>query len=269
MLRCNNFCSLLRSRILITKLVLWSIELDQAIRTTAELTRLKSNFLANVTHELRTPLNAIINYIGFVVDEDTGPLNEEQSIYLSQALENSENLLQIINNILDMSKIEAGQMKLNIRPVNLTEVATELIPLINMMLENKSVRLITEIAPELPLLCGDRLRIRQIMLNILSNAAKFTHAGLIHLKLYSNNGNIIIQVTDTGVGITQEVLPTIFEQFISADLTDQGQYFGPGLSMPITKTLVELHQGKVEVESQETRGTTFTVTLPLNHYEEC
>ncbi len=245
-------------------LTLWSLELDAAIQTAEELTRLKSKFLANVTHELRTPLNGIINYIGFVADGVVGPVNQKQVNLLQQALQNSEKLLEIINNILDISKIEAGQMTIHRRPVDLEEIVTELVPLIKEMLHKKPIELVTKVSPYLPLLDGDRLRLRQIMLNLLSNAAKFTKTGTIWLNLYANNGKLIIQVADTGIGIEETVLPTIFHQFASSGLADRKQLFGPGLGLPITRALVEFHRGRIEVSSLVGEGTTVTVTLPVN-----
>lgn len=242
---------------------LWSLELDQTIQRTEELTRLKSKFLANVTHELRTPLNGIINYIGFVVDGVVGPLNDQQLNYLRQALQNSEKLLQIINNILDMNKIEAGQMTLQSQPVDLTEVVTEITPLVQEILHNKPVELVTKISSPLPVLDGDRLRLRQIMLNLLSNAAKFTETGTVWLNLYATQDYTVIQVADTGTGIEAAVLPTVFQQFTGTGLADRQQRSGSGLGLPITKALVTLHGGKIDISSQAGQGTTVTVTLPV------
>lgn len=249
-------------------LALWSLELDEAIRTTEELTRLKSKFVANVTHELRTPLNSIINHIGFVVDGDAGPLNPEQQGYLNQALFGAEHLLQIINNILDISKIEAGQMALRIDPVDLTDLITETVPSVQQALKYKAVQFITDLSPSLPKVEGDRLRLRQIILNLLSNAAKFTEVGNIRLTAYSENGRVIIRVADTGQGIAETKLPTIFQQFTREGLTDQAEHRGAGLSLPITKFLTELHGGHIQVESYLGHGTTFTVMLPVKHGEE-
>lgn len=244
-------------------LAVWSLELDQAIRTTEALTRLKSKFLANVTHELRTPLNGIINYIGFVIDGDTGPLNSDQETLLGRALDGAEKLLHLINNILDMSKIEAGQMTLQLQPVNLAELVTETMPLVTDKLQDKPVQLSTDLAPILPEVTADRLRLRQILFNLLSNAAKYTDTGAVWLKAYANNGHVVIEVADTGRGIGAELLPTIFQQFTGEGLTDRHEYAGAGLSLPITKSLVELHGGYIEVESHPGQGTTFTVALPV------
>jgi signal transduction histidine kinase len=244
-------------------LALWSIELDEAIQSTEQLTRLKSKFLTNVTHELRTPLNAMINYIGFVIDDYRASLNNEQRRYLEQALQGAEKLLEIINNILDMSKIEAGQMRLYLQPVNLAKIISRLQPLIEEMIKDKPIQLIVDIAPDLPDLYGDQLRLRQIILNLLSNAAKFTQAGVIQLRCYPDNANIIIEVADTGIGIDEKTLPLIFQQFASTDLTDARRDFGPGLSLPIAKALAELHGGHLNLQSQSNKGAIFTLTLPI------
>ncbi len=245
-------------------LAVWSLELDQTIQATEQLTRLKSKFLTNVTHELRTPLNGIINYIGFVLDDYRDDLTFEQVNYLERALDSAEQLLVIINNILDMSKMEVGQMTLHLQPTNLTNMVTETMPQIQDLINSKPIDFITEISPTLPHLSGDHLRLRQILLNMLSNAAKFTEAGSIFLRVYPENSSVVIQVEDTGIGIDEKTLPTIFQHFISSGLTDRSQHLGPGLSMPITKSLVELHGGHLDVKSQPGQGTIFTVTLPLN-----
>ena len=249
-------------------LVLFSLELDKAIQTTQQLTKLKSRFLANVTHELRTPLNGIINYIGFVVDDYWEMLNEEQRNHLEGALQSAEKLEQIINNILDMSKIEAGQMKLNFQPVNLLDVLVNVMPTIETLIRNKPIEFVTNIPPEFPLLFCDRLRLRQIVINMLSNAAKFTPQGTIQLDAYTDNGNVVLQVSDTGVGIDDAILPTIFQQFTTIRLIDAHQHAGPGLSMPITKSLIELHGGQLTVQSRPGQGTTFTAILPINPNNE-
>ena len=245
-------------------LALLSIELDETIQVTEALTQLKSKFLANATHELRTPLNSIINYIGFVRDEPE-TLNQVQVTYLDQALQGSEKLLDLINNILDMSKIEAGQMALLRHPVDLREVATEIIPVVNTMIGQKPIKMVADIAPTMPIITGDRLRLRQIMLNVLSNAVRFTQAGQIYMNVYPENGSIIIKVTDTGEGIEEAILPVIFDQFITKDLIDTGRASGSGLGLAITKSLVELHHGRIEVESRVQSGTTFIVNLPIKN----
>ncbi len=243
-------------------LTLLSVELDDAIQVTEQLTRLKSKFLANVTHELRTPLNGIINYIGFTLD-DAQTLNDEQMMYLKQAFDGAEKLLDLINNILDMSKIEAGQMQLMSHPVDLRQMIFDLTPIIHDLIGEKRVQFITEVSPTLPIFQADQHRIRQILLNVLSNAIKFTLKGWVELTASQRNGDVIIKIADTGPGIDQNTLPTIFEQFATNNLTDQIKTTGPGLGLPITKSLVEMHRGEILVDSQPNVGTTFTITLPL------
>lgn len=248
-------------------LALWSFELDETIHKVEELTRLKSRFLAHVTHELRTPLNGIINYIGFVLDDFRGDLNPEQIDHLERALSSAERLLHIINNILDMSKIEAGQMNLNRRPVNLTKLVFDLTPIVQHEIHDKPIELITDVSPTLPEISGDYLRIRQIISNLLFNAAKFTQSGSIYLRVWPEVGAVVITVADTGPGIDEQLKPMIFQKFMSAGLTDVDQNLGPGLSMPITKALVELHGGRIDLTSRPGQGTTFVVTLPVDMVE--
>lgn len=243
-------------------LAVWSFELDKNIHKVEELTRLKSRFLAHVTHELRTPLNGIINYIGFVLDDYYDHLNQEQIDHLERALHSAESLLHIINNILDMSKIEAGQMTLYRQPVDLTGLINEITPIIRQKIEAKPIEFITNIAPDLPKVRVDRLRMRQILLNLLTNAAKFTQTGQIGLQIWLDANHITITVTDTGPGIEAQLIPTIFQQFTSAGLMDADQNLGLGLSMPITKALIELHGGQIDLMSQPGQGTKFTVALP-------
>ncbi|MDX1521337.1 MAG: HAMP domain-containing sensor histidine kinase [Anaerolineae bacterium] len=243
-------------------LALLSLELDEAIQVTEELTALKSKFLTNVTHELRTPLNGIINYIGFVRD-DVGQTNPVQAIYLAEALRGAENLLHLINNILDMSKIEAGQMTLDRGRVDLKVLVSDVMPTINEMVADKPITVVTEVRPDARQVYGDYLRLRQIMLNIVSNAVKYTERGNIYFQVFRENGNVVIKVSDNGPGIEEALLPTIFEQFGSSDFIDTGRRMGSGLGMPITKSLVELHNGQITVESKANVGTTFTINLPV------
>jgi signal transduction histidine kinase len=162
-----------------------------------------------------------------------------------------------------MSKTEAGQLTLHNCPVNLSELVEEVGPVVTELTGDKPLRLITQASPDLPLIYADRMRVRQILLNMLSNAVKFTKNGEVRLDIYPDNGDVIIKVTDTGPGIDEARLPTLFQQFITNDLVDKREGFGPGLGLPLTKSLVELHQGKISVKSQVNRGTTFTVHLPV------
>jgi len=164
-----------------------------------------------------------------------------------------------------MSKIEAGQMTLQLQPVKLSELIAETLPGVAEKLQGKPVQLAADLAPTMPEIIADRLRLRQIFSSLLSNAAKFTDAGVVWLKAYTDNGqHVVIEVADTGRGISPELLPTIFQQFTGEGLTDRLEHAGVGLSLPITKSLVELHGGYLEVESRVGQGTTFKVVLPFN-----
>lgn len=251
-------------------LVLSGIQLTEAREAAEKTDQLKLNFLANVSHQLRTPLNSIINSTGLVADGALGEVNEAQAGYLNQAERGSEYLMKLLNDILDITKIEAGQLALQPETVDLPEVIKEVIPLIKGTLQQKSIELKTELEEHLPLLNADRLRIRQILLNLLSNAVKFTQEGFIRVKARSEGDIVLVSVEDTGIGMAQENLPLVFEDYQQVLMNHQPdviferrRHLGTGLGLSITKALVELHGGRIWVESELERGTIFTFTLPI------
>lgn len=246
-------------------LTLWRIEVDESIETTQELTQLRARFLANVTHELRTPLNGIINHIGFVVDGDYGPLSAEQTEYIYQALDNAEHLLNVINNFLDLSKLETGQLHLQMGEVNLSELVHDVERRIGDMLgERTTIQFQAYLADNIPHIAGDYVRLRQVLLNLLAHSLKFTDSGLLTLRVTSHGSTVLVQIADTGVGIDSQLLPDIFVALgQSNDPSDTGRQ-GPGLSLPIAKALIELHGGHIGVQSQIGAGTVFTITLPAH-----
>jgi signal transduction histidine kinase len=228
--------------------------------------QVKSAFLASMSHELRTPLNSIINFTEFVVDGDTGPINDEQKGLLSEVVASGNHLLNLINDVLDMSKIEAGSLKLfveddvDLRAILKSSIAT------GRSLVKDTVHLETLIDENLPLLRGDRQRILQILLNIISNACKFTENGEIKIGAHQEQEQIIISVADTGPGIAVEDQPTVFEAFKQTK-TGLRQGGGTGLGMPIAKSLAEAHGGRLWLESVTGKGTTFYVALPIKSAE--
>jgi len=249
-------------------------EVEQA-RQKAELAdKAKSAFLASTSHELRTPLNAIINLTSFVKRGIVGPIQPRQEEILSLVMQSGQNLLALINDVLDMSKIESGSLKLyfedevDLHPIIDTTCATA-----QSLLQDKPVKIITQIPDNLPTLKADKHRVEQILLNILSNACKFTDVGeiIIHAEIVDNA--IQIAVRDTGAGIAPEDMKYVFEKFAQ---TESGlrQGGGTGLGMPITKNLVEAHGGQIWLESQVGVGTVFYFTLPIqtvvmtNHIEK-
>jgi signal transduction histidine kinase/HAMP domain-containing protein len=222
----------------------------------------KSSFLASMTHELRTPLNAIINFTEMVALGMIGPIGEEQSSLLNQALASSRHLLNLINDLLDISKIEAGKLSLLMSPdVDLLQETQTVLHIVEPFLHDRPVELVVALPTAVPLLTGDKRRIRQILLNLLSNGIKFTEEGTIRLEIKVEEAGVLISVADSGPGIAPEMLATIFEPFIqTADGIKQAE--GTGLGLPIAKSLAEAHGGRLWVESEHGRGATFYVYLP-------
>lgn len=236
---------------------------QEAQQRAEESDRVKSAFLASMSHELRTPLNAIINFSQFISMQMMGPINERQSETIKSVIESAEHLLALINDVLDISKIESGSLKLFVEDdVSLREITESVANTARGLLKDKPVALNVEIAPDLPLIEGDRQRILQIMLNVVSNACKFTKEGQIDLQVSQQDGHLQIAVADTGPGIAPEDYATVFEKFKQ---TNSGlrQGSGTGLGMPITRSLVEAHGGKIWLEGELGKGTTFTITLPV------
>lgn len=225
--------------------------------------KVKSAFLASMSHELRTPLNAIINFTRFVADGDMGPVNAEQRDMLNEAINSARHLLRLINNILDMSKIESGSLNLFVEDnISLNSILESAASTARGLLADKPVCLHTEIEPDLPLLRGDKQRILQIVLNILGNACKFTDEGEIRLRARQVDSSIEIAVSDTGPGIAAEDQRFVFEPFQQTK-TGLRQGGGTGLGMPIAKSLAEAHGGRLWLESEPGKGATFYVTLPV------
>lgn len=232
-------------------------ELRQADQT-------KSQFLASMSHELRTPMNAIINFTEMVTMGMMGPVNEEQSDLLNQSLDSSKYLLNLINDVLDISKIQAGKLTLFVEDdVDLEAELKTALTMVEPLLSSKPVILIQDIDDNLPHFSGDKRRIRQIILNLLTNAVKFTDQGSITLSVKNRENNILLAVADTGPGISKELQALIFEPFTQ---TENGMKHaeGTGLGLPITMSLVEAHGGRLWLESERDQGAAFYVTLPVH-----
>ena len=239
------------------------IETEEARASAERSNQVKSAFLASMSHELRTPLNAVINFTRFVLDGDTGPINDQQSELLAEVVTSGRHLLNLINDVLDMSKIEAGSLNLFIEDdVDLAGLLTGLETTSRSLLLDKPVTFRTEIAPDLPMIRADRQRILQILLNMVSNACKFTEKGEITLRAYQRDGEVLMEVTDTGPGIEPEDQAMVFEAF-KQTRSGLRQGGGTGLGMPIARSLAEAHGGKMWLESEPGHGTTFFVALPL------
>jgi signal transduction histidine kinase len=230
-----------------------------------EASQLKSQFLANVNHELRTPMSAIIGYARLVLRATEGQISQLQRENLQDLLHNAERLLNQIDSLLDFAKIEAGKMEVHVEPVKVNEVIQVAVSTIEPILNGGSVRIIREIAPGMPALNTDREKLRQILLNLLDNAVKFTERGEIKIAASQQNGSLQLVVSDTGTGIPKEELNKIFEEFHRGDSSSIKKYRGTGLGLAIVKKFVNLLGGDVAVESEVGKGSVFTVTLPLNY----
>ncbi len=233
--------------------------------------RLKSEFLANMSHEIRTPMNAILGMSELL--EDT-PLTGEQADYLKTIRESGESLLHIINDILDLSKIEAGKMIFERSDFRLLEVVESVLELLTPAARQKRLSLMSYVAPEIvPVFKGDQGRVRQVLMNLVGNAIKFTEQGGVVVRATLELGDdaystVRVMVTDTGIGIAEQVRDKLFQPFIQADGTTTRKYGGTGLGLSISKNLVNMMGGEIGVESELGKGTTFWFTLPFIHGKE-
>jgi GAF domain-containing protein/DNA-binding response OmpR family regulator/anti-sigma regulatory factor (Ser/Thr protein kinase) len=235
-----------------------------AARTEAErANEAKSTFLANMSHELRTPLNAIIGFTRIVQRKARGQLPEKQVDNLGKVLSSGEHLLNLINTILDIAKIEAGRMDLSFSKFPAGQLVEATVNTTQPLLK-PGVNLMRDIALDLPLIHTDQDKLKQILLNLLSNSAKFTHKGSITVCARSGGDMLTVDVIDTGIGISAEALQRIFEEFQQADSSTTRQYGGTGLGLPISKHLAQLLGGDLTVQSIEGEGSTFTVTIPVD-----
>ena len=216
-----------------------------------------------MNHELRTPVSAIIGYARLVLRATEGQIDPLQKENLQDLFTNSERLLNLIDSLLDFAKIEAGKMEVQVEPVGVDEVIDGAISTIEPILYNGHVRLIREIAPDIPVLNTDREKLRQIILNLLDNAVKFTERGEIRISASRQNGSLKLVVSDTGIGIEKEDLNRVFEEFRRGDSSSAKKYRGTGLGLAIVKKFVHLLGGEIAVVSEAGKGSTFTVILPL------
>ncbi|HEX9822068.1 MAG TPA: response regulator [Methylomirabilota bacterium] len=239
-------------------------ELARANADLVRLTKLKSDFLARMSHELRTPLNSIIGFSELLLAEGCGPLNDEQRDALERVKRNGTNLLQLINDILDISKIEADRLTLKLGPVSLRAVVDNALSSLLLRANEKKIALTAAVDPDLPTIYTDEIRLLQILNNLLSNAVKFTERGGVTLTARGAAGDrVVITVQDTGIGMSAEDLPKLFTEFFQADSSHTRRYEGTGLGLAITRRLAEALGGGVSVESEVGVGSTFSVTLPV------
>ncbi|WP_448591675.1 response regulator, partial [Thermoflexus hugenholtzii] len=227
-----------------------------------ELDRLKTQFIANMSHELRTPLNSIIGFSRVILKGIDGPLTEAQRQDLTAIYNAGQHLLGLINDILDLSKIEAGRMELQFSEVDMREIIRGVMSTAVGLTRDKPIELRQEVPEDLPPVWADPQRARQVLLNLVSNAAKFTDQGFIAVRAWADESFVTIAVQDTGIGIPKEKQEEIFQEFTQVESGTTRRYGGTGLGLAIARRLVELMGGRIWVESEVGKGSTFFFTLP-------
>ena len=247
-----------------------SFELSQqAVMEMREVDRLKSQFLANMSHELRTPLNSIIGFSRVILKGIDGPVSDLQQQDLTAIYNSGQHLLGLINDILDLAKIEAGKMELAFDEVNITDLTSSVLSTMSGLIKDRPIEMKRLIEPDLPAVRADAIRVRQVMINLLSNAAKFTDEGdiVVEVRPYANpttgRNEIKISVKDTGPGISEEDQTKLFQPFSQVDDSPTRKTGGTGLGLSICQQLINMHDGRIWVESEIGQGSTFHFTLPL------
>jgi signal transduction histidine kinase len=239
-------------------------ELEEKSAQLEVVSRHKSEFLANMSHELRTPLNAVIGFSAVLGERLFGELTQKQEEYVKDIQDSGRHLLSLINDILDLSKIEAGRMELELADFALRPAVENAITLLKERAHQHGIKLQLDIDPALSRVRADERKFKQIMLNLLSNAVKFTHeGGSISVCAKANGTMMELAVSDTGPGIAPEDQAAVFEEFKQVGPASAGKAEGTGLGLPLAKKIVELHGGEIRLESAPGRGSTFTFTLPI------
>jgi signal transduction histidine kinase len=223
----------------------------------------KSQFLANMSHELRTPLNAILGYTELMVDGIYGGLPEKAAGVLERVQNNGKHLLALINDVLDLSKIEAGQLVLTLEEYALPDVVQSVVTATEGLASTKGLKMTAEVAPGLPTGRGDARRLSQVLLNLVGNAVKFTDQGEVAIRARAENGHFVLTVRDTGPGIAPEDHGKVFEEFQQVDSSNTRKKGGTGLGLAISKRMVEMQGGSISIESELGHGATFRVSLPI------
>ena len=237
-------------------------EIQDKSRQLAEASQHKSQFLANMSHELRTPLNAILGYNELIVDGIYGVPSEKMLSVLKRVESNGKHLLGLINAVLDLSKIEAGQLTLDLADYSLKDLAQTVFSAVEPLAADKKLAFKASVASDLPRGRGDERRLTQVLLNLVGNAIKFTDAGEVVIEAGASNGSFKVSVRDSGPGISKSDQAKLFQEFQQADNSITKKKGGTGLGLAISKRIIELHGGKIWVDSEIGRGSTFTFTLP-------
>ena len=222
----------------------------------------KNRFIANISHEFKTPLTVINGFAEVLLEEECGPLNDEQKKFVSQIAYSGEHLLAIVNDLLDLARIEAGQMEITLAPVDLGKVCNEAADMMESRLQTRGLSLVRDLPEGEALAYGDHLRLKQVMLNLLSNALKFTPQGTVTIWLAEQDGRMEFGVQDTGIGIEEQDLERVFLPFeqVQNKLTTAEK--GTGLGLALCREIVEAQGGSIRVESKPGEGSNFIVSIP-------
>jgi PAS domain S-box-containing protein len=245
-----------------------TIDLEQANIRLKELDRLKSTFLASMSHELRTPLNSIIGFTGIMLQGMAGEVNEEQRKQLTMVENSASHLLSLINDVLDISKVEAEKVELSLEEFRLDDIAGEVVETLSSAASEKGLKLVTEV-PDGVMLFNDKRRMKQVLMNLAVNAVKFTDQGNVTIAArVPGDENLEVRVTDTGMGIKKEHMDKLFQPFPQIDVSLNKRHEGTGLGLHLTKKLVNLLGGDISAKSEYGRGSEFTFTMPLRYNKE-
>jgi len=238
-------------------------EIEDKGRQLESASKHKTQFLANMSHELRTPLNAVLGYTELILDNIYGEAPEKMRAVVERVQANGKHLLGLINDVLDLSKIEAGQFMLSLNDYSIKEMVQGVYVAVEALASSKKLSFIVELPPALPVARGDDRRLTQVLLNLVGNAIKFTDQGEVAIKASATNGAYTIAVRDTGPGILPADQEKIFEEFQQVDSSATKTKSGTGLGLSIAKRIVEMHGGRLWVESSPACGSTFSFTVPI------
>ncbi|MEI6457263.1 MAG: ATP-binding protein, partial [bacterium] len=241
-----------------------NIELEMQKKELDDANRLKSTFLSNMSHELRTPLNSVIALSGVLTRRLEKIIPEEESSYLEIIERNGKNLLTLINDILDLSRIESGHEEISAAPLSVFELVEDLVAMLEPQAREKNLSLLNNISRDLPSISSDYVKCRHILQNLIGNAVKFTDKGRVEISAKRSENKIHILVTDTGIGISEEDQPFIFDEFRQADEGSARRFGGTGLGLSIARKYATLLQGEITIKSEHGKGSTFTLILPVS-----
>ena len=245
-----------------------NLELEAQRKQIEAANNLKSEFLSNMSHELRTPLNSIMALSSVLLMEAKDRLSEEESGYLEIIERNGKRLLKLINDILDLSKIEAGRLEVVLQQTSVTVLLNTVKETLWVLAQEKGLEMILDVEPDLPMVKTDESKLHQVLTNIVGNAIKFTETGSVKIKAFKYGGKVKVKVTDTGIGISEEMLPYIFDEFRQVDGTSSRKFEGTGLGLAIANKLMNVLGGSIYVESEPGKGSVFTISFPVVWHNE-